>query len=99
MANHNIWNKHGEDGENLQHDASRHDTVQETVHENIAERVHERVEETVNEVGNDTLADDEVSDDLDQMIRDGEPKFLDAKKSKEVRADEKGCEDTVVSGF
>jgi len=46
------------------------------VHENIAERVHERVEETVNEVGNDTLADDEVTDDLDQMIRDGEPKFI-----------------------
>ena len=29
MANYKIWNKHGEDGENLQHDTSRHDTVQE----------------------------------------------------------------------
>ena len=32
MANYKIWNKHGENGENLQHDPSRHDTVQETVH-------------------------------------------------------------------
>ena len=65
------FGKHREDGENIHHEASRHDTVQETAHENIAERVHERVEETVNEVGNDMLADDEVSDDPDQMIRDG----------------------------
>jgi len=98
MANHNIWNKHGEDGENLQHDASRHDTVQKTVHENIAERVHERVEETVNEVGNDTLADDEVTDDLDQMIRDGEPKFLDAKNLKKLEQMKKDAKTPLYQG-
>jgi hypothetical protein len=54
------------------------------VHENIIERVHERVEETVSEVSNDTLADDEVSDDLDQMIRDGEPEFLDTRNLKKL---------------
>jgi hypothetical protein len=62
------------------------------VHEHIVERVHERVEETVNEVGNDTLADDEVSDDLDQMIHDGEPELLDArnlKKLEQMRNDAK----------
>jgi hypothetical protein len=35
------------------------------MHENIVERVHERVKETLSEVGIDTLADDEVSDDLE----------------------------------
>jgi hypothetical protein len=57
-------------------------SFQEIVHENIVEGVHERVEETVNEVGNDMLVDDEVSDDLDQMIHDGEPEFLDARNLK-----------------
>ena len=62
------------------------------MHENIAQRVYERVEETVNEVDNDMLANYEVSDDLDQMIRDGEPEFLDArnlKKMEQMRKDAK----------
>ena len=85
MGNYKIWNKHGEDGENLHHEASWHDTVLEIMHENIVERVHERVEQTVNEVDNDTMADDEVSDDLDQMIRDGKPKFQDARNLKKLK--------------
>jgi predicted kinase len=58
------------------------------VHENIVETI-ERVEETINEVGNDTLAHDEVSDDLDQMIRDGEPEFLDARNLKKLEQRER----------
>ena len=92
------FGKHREDGENIHHEASRHDTVQEIVHENITERVHERVEETVNELGNDTLADDEVSDDLDQMIRDGEPKFLDAKNLKKLEQMKKDAKTPLYQG-
>jgi hypothetical protein len=88
MSNYKIWNKHGEDGETLHQEASRHDTIQEIVHENIVETI-ERVEETINEVGNDTLAHDEVSDDLDQMIRDGEPEFLDARNLKKLEQRER----------
>ena len=92
------FGKHREDGENIHHEASRHDTVQEIVHENTTERVHERVEETVNELGNDTLADDEVSDDLDQMIRDGEPKFLDARNLKRLEQMRKDAKTPLYQG-
>ena len=82
MPNYQVWNKHGEVGETMHsvHE-DRHETVEETTNPEIVEETgHESVNETMKE----TLVADDVVDALDQMIRDGEPDFLDEKNLKKL---------------
>jgi len=82
MPNYQVWNKHGEVGETMHsvHE-DRHETVEETTNPEIVEETgHESVNETMQE----TLVADDVVDALDQMIRDGEPDFLDEKNLKKL---------------
>jgi hypothetical protein len=51
--------------------------VQETINDRLPKIMNEIVHETVNNSGNKTLARHDVVDSLDQIIRDGEPEFLD----------------------
>ena len=44
------------------------------------------------------MADDGVSDDLDQMIRDGEPEFLDAKNLKKLEQMRKDAKTPLYQG-
>ena len=67
--NNQVWNKHGDDGENKPTHISmhsvqenRHETVEETT---IPEIVHETKHEGVNEIMQETLAADDVIDTTD----------------------------------
>ena len=58
-----------------------HATMEETT---TPETVQESGHESVNETMQETLVADDVVDALDQMIRDGEPEFLDEKNLKKL---------------
>jgi len=92
MANYRVWNKHGEEGEN--------EATQPNVVEKLRKMFQEATRgeneaSQPNDMGNvdhgsfmdnfaETLADDDVMDGIDQMIRDGEPECLDAKNLKKL---------------
>ena len=93
MKNYRIWNKHGEDGENEPEEPST-----ETVRVRVDRSTHTRMPddedvvhddelrpENVHPMMQDTLVDDVVRDGLDQMIRDAEPEFLDAKNLEKIK--------------
>ena len=78
MKNYKVWNKHGEEGDNLPEETvqgplpetAANETLQQTVHETVGETVQETVhepmsetmQETINETGRDTLLDTKVLD-------------------------------------
>ena len=67
--NNQVWNKHGDDGENEPTHVSMH-SVQENMHETVEETtipeiVHETKHEGVNEIMQETLAADDVIDTTD----------------------------------
>src|SRR6187551_978788 len=92
MANYRVWNKHGEEGENEATQPNVVDKLRKTFQE--ATRGENEATQP-NDTGNvdhgsfmdnfaETLADDDVMDGIDQMIRDGEPECLDAKNLKKL---------------
>ena len=56
------------------------------------------MQETINETGRDTLLETKVLDDLDRMIRDGEPEFLDARNLKKLEQMRKDAKTPLFNG-
>jgi hypothetical protein len=114
MKNYEVWNMHGEEGDNLPDETiqgplsktAANETFQQTIHETVGETMQETVHEgesetvpkTINETGCDTLLDTEVLDALDKMIRDGDPGILDARNLKKLEKMRKDAKTPMFNG-